>query len=85
MFSRSLEDDICVIGLGPIGCMMLELTRVFGASKVFAAQRSRTRLDMARRYLPGARYVATMSQSGDPGYKATAAMLGQVYQRGAAT
>ena len=25
----------------------------------------------------GARYVATMSQSGDPGYKATAAMLGE--------
>ncbi len=25
----------------------------------------------------GARYVATMSQSGDPGYKATAVMLGE--------
>jgi L-iditol 2-dehydrogenase len=59
----SLGKSICIIGLGPIGCMMLELTRVFGASKVFAAQRSRTRLDMARRYLPDARYVATEEEN----------------------
>ncbi len=58
-----LGKSICIIGLGPIGCMMLELTRVFGASKVFAAQRSRTRLDMARRFLPGARYVATEEEN----------------------
>ncbi|MGA2974143.1 MAG: alcohol dehydrogenase catalytic domain-containing protein [Spirochaetia bacterium] len=51
--------SICVIGLGPIGCMMLELSRVFGASRVFAAQRSRPRLDMARRFLPEARFIAT--------------------------
>jgi L-iditol 2-dehydrogenase len=57
--SFSLGKSICVIGLGPIGCMMLELTKVFGASKVFAAQRSRARLDMARRFLPGARFIAT--------------------------
>ncbi|HVO40690.1 MAG TPA: alcohol dehydrogenase catalytic domain-containing protein [Spirochaetia bacterium] len=55
----SLGKSICVIGLGPIGCMMLELSRVFGASKVFAAQRSRVRLDMARQFLPEARFVAT--------------------------
>ena len=54
-----LGKSICVIGLGPIGCMMLELTRVFGASKVFAAQRSKTRLEMARQFLPEARFVAT--------------------------
>jgi len=55
----SLGKSICIIGLGPIGCMMLELSRVFGASKVFAAQRSRVRLDMARQFLPEARFVAT--------------------------
>ena len=49
--------SLCIIGLGPIGCMMLELSRVFGASKVFAAQRSRTRLEMARRFRPDARFV----------------------------
>lgn len=54
-----LGKSICIIGLGPIGCMMLELSRVFGASKVFAAQRSRARLDMARQFLPEARFVAT--------------------------
>ena len=55
----SLGKSICVIGLGPIGCMMLELTKVYGASKVFAVQRSRSRLESARRFLPGARFIAT--------------------------
>lgn len=58
----SLGKSICIIGLGPIGCMMLELTRVFGASKVFAAQRSRKRLDMAKQFLPDARFIATESE-----------------------
>jgi L-iditol 2-dehydrogenase len=54
-----LGKSICIIGLGPIGCMMLELTRVYGASRVFAAQRSKARLEAARRFLPDARFVAT--------------------------
>jgi L-iditol 2-dehydrogenase len=55
--------SLCVIGLGPIGCMMLELSRVFGASRVFAAQRSKNRLDMARSFLPAARFVATEEEN----------------------
>ena len=55
--------SICIIGLGPIGCMMLELSQVFGASRVFAAQRSRARLDMARQFLPGARFIATEDEN----------------------
>lgn len=55
----SLGKSICIIGLGPIGCMMLELTRVFGASKVFAAQRSLGRLESAKQFLPEARFIAT--------------------------
>ena len=51
--------SLAVIGLGPIGCMMLELARVFGASRVFAIQRSRGRLEMARTFAPEARFVAT--------------------------
>jgi L-iditol 2-dehydrogenase len=51
--------SICIIGLGPIGCMMLELSRVFGASRVFAAQRSRVRLEAARAFHPSARYIST--------------------------
>ena len=54
-----LGKSICIIGLGPIGCMMLELSKVFGASRVFAAQRSRARMEMARQFLPSARFIAT--------------------------
>ncbi len=53
----SLGKSICIIGLGPIGCMMLELTKVFGASRVFAVQRSKRRLEMAKEFLPEARYI----------------------------
>ncbi len=59
----SLGKSICVIGLGPIGCMMLELTKVYGASCVFAAQRSKVRLDLARRFLPEARFIATEEEA----------------------
>jgi L-iditol 2-dehydrogenase len=55
--------SICIIGLGPIGCMMLELSLVFGASRVFAAQRSRARLDMAHKFLPEARFIATEEEN----------------------
>ncbi len=59
----ALGKSLCIIGLGPIGCMMLELSRVFGASKVFAAQRSRQRLEMARQFLPEARFIATEDEN----------------------
>lgn len=55
----SLGKSICIIGLGPIGCMMLELSKVFGASRVFAAQRSIPRLEMARQFREDARFVST--------------------------
>jgi L-iditol 2-dehydrogenase len=51
--------SLCIIGLGPIGCMMLELSRVYGASRVFAAQRSRRRLEIAKRFRSGARFICT--------------------------
>ena len=54
-----LGKSICVIGLGPIGCMVLELSQHYGASKVFAAQRSKKRIGMARDFLPSARFIAT--------------------------
>lgn len=55
----SFGKSICIIGLGPIGCMMLELTKICGASKVFAAQRSKRRLEMAKQFLQEARFIAT--------------------------
>lgn len=50
---------MCVIGLGPIGCMMLELAGAFGATSVFAAQRSEARLGLARSIRSDVRYIAT--------------------------
>ena len=55
--------SLCIIGLGPIGCMMLELSKVFGASRVFAAQRSMKRLEMARRFRPDARFISTEEEN----------------------
>ena len=54
--------SLCVIGLGPIGCMMLELSKVYGASRVFAAQRSPVRLEMAKRFRGDARFIATAEE-----------------------
>jgi L-iditol 2-dehydrogenase len=50
--------SICIIGLGPIGCMMLELSRAYGSGKVFAAQRSKGRLEMAKQFRRDARFIA---------------------------
>ncbi len=46
----SLGKTVCIIGLGPIGCMMIDLARAMGAVRVIAAQRSRKRLEIAREY-----------------------------------
>jgi L-iditol 2-dehydrogenase len=58
----SLGRSLCVIGLGPIGCMILELSKVYGASRVFAAQRSPDRLSSARRFRSDARFIATADE-----------------------
>ncbi len=58
-----LGKSMCVIGLGPIGCMVLELSRYYGAGKVFAAQRSRGRLEMAKDFLPDARFICTEEEN----------------------
>ncbi len=59
----SYGKSLCVIGLGPIGIMILELSRAYGATTVFAAQRSKTRLDLARPFRPDARFIATEEES----------------------
>jgi L-iditol 2-dehydrogenase len=38
-----LNDDVLVVGLGPIGLMCLQLARAMGARRVYAAQPSRSR------------------------------------------
>ena len=45
-----LGDAVVIIGAGPIGCMIIEAARRMGAAKVIVVQRSRPRLDMARKF-----------------------------------
>jgi L-iditol 2-dehydrogenase len=58
LVNMSLGKTVVIIGLGPIGCMMIDLARVMGATKVIAAQRSRGRMELARLYEADV-YVAT--------------------------
>lgn len=45
-------DTMAVIGTGPIGCMLLEVGRLMGCTKVIAINRSRPRLEQARNFGP---------------------------------
>lgn len=58
LVKMSLGKTVAIIGLGPIGCMMIDLARIMGAVKVIAAQRSRKRMEIARAYEADV-YVAT--------------------------
>ena len=46
----SLGKTVVLVGMGPIGCMMIDLARVMGATKVICVQRSKPRMAIARRY-----------------------------------
>jgi len=46
----SLGKTVVIIGLGPIGCMMIDLARVMGATKVIGVQRSKLRMEIAKFY-----------------------------------
>ncbi|TVR66926.1 MAG: L-threonine 3-dehydrogenase, partial [Spirochaetaceae bacterium] len=50
--------SIAVIGLGPIGVMILQVARAFGASRIFGIQRSKKRLALAREMEPEAICIA---------------------------
>jgi L-iditol 2-dehydrogenase len=50
MTNLSVGKSVVIIGLGPIGCMMLDLARIMGATKVIGVQRSRKRMEIARTY-----------------------------------
>jgi L-iditol 2-dehydrogenase len=45
-----LGDTVVVIGAGPIGCMIIEVARRMGAVKIIVVQRSRPRLEMAKKF-----------------------------------
>jgi len=46
----SLGKTLVIMGLGPIGCMMIDLARHMGAAKIIATQRSKKRMEIGRRY-----------------------------------
>jgi len=48
MCSPRVGETLCIIGAGPIGCMMIELGRHMGAAEIIVIQRSRARLELAR-------------------------------------
>lgn len=56
-----LGDTVVIIGAGPVGCLLAQLSRYLGASKIILAQRSRTRLDLARRFGADV-YVSTLDE-----------------------
>ncbi len=45
-----LCDTVVVIGAGPIGCMIIEVARRMGATRIIVVQRSRPRLEMAKKF-----------------------------------
>jgi L-iditol 2-dehydrogenase len=46
----TLGDTVVIIGAGPIGCMIIPIAYIQGASKVIVVQRSRPRLEAARQF-----------------------------------
>lgn len=45
-----LGQSVVLIGAGPIGCLMIDLARIMGASQVIVIQRSRRRLELAQQW-----------------------------------
>jgi len=48
--NMSLGKTVVIMGLGPIGCMLIDLARAMGATKVIATQRSKLRMEIGKRY-----------------------------------
>ncbi|HID96399.1 MAG TPA: L-threonine 3-dehydrogenase [Candidatus Latescibacteria bacterium] len=45
-----LGEAVVIIGAGPAGCMLAQLSKVMGASKVIMSQRSKKRLQLAKKF-----------------------------------
>jgi len=50
MSQLGIGNSLCIIGAGPIGCMMIELGRHMGSTNILVIQRSQKRLEMAKKY-----------------------------------
>jgi L-iditol 2-dehydrogenase len=58
-----LGDTVVIIGAGPIGCMIIPIAYMSGASKVIVVQRSRPRMEVAKKFNAG---VYICSSEEDP-------------------
>lgn len=56
-----LGDMVVIIGAGAIGCMMIEAVRNLGARKVIMVQRSKNRMEAARKFGADA-YICSMEE-----------------------
>lgn len=56
----ALGDTVAILGAGPIGCMMIPIVKLMGASKVIVVQRSRNRVQAAYEF--GADVVVCSSE-----------------------
>ena len=45
-----LGDTVVIIGAGPIGCMIIPVAKLLGATKIIVVQRSRPRLEAAKKF-----------------------------------
>ena len=61
LVNLSLGKSVVILGLGPLGCMMIDLARVMGATTVIGVQRSRKRMAIAEQYGADA-YVFTQEE-----------------------
>jgi len=50
LVNMSLGKTVVIVGLGPIGCMLTNLARAMGATKIIAAERSANRMEIAQQY-----------------------------------
>lgn len=57
----SLGKTLVILGLGPIGCMMIDLARCMGAVKVIVVQRSSFRMELAKSYQADA-YISSQDE-----------------------
>jgi L-iditol 2-dehydrogenase len=57
----ALGKSVVIMGMGPIGCMMIDLARIMGATNVICTQRSALRMEIAKQYGADA-YIATDSE-----------------------
>lgn len=48
--SLHIGDSVAIIGAGPIGCLMIQLAKTMGASRVVLVQRSEARFELAKRF-----------------------------------